>query len=96
MLSLNRARNAADVVEALRDFDDAHQNVVFADTAGNIGYQLAGRVPVRSSGDGLLPVPPGEGEWTRYLTYDELPRGQNPASGFIVTWPSEAATILKG
>lgn len=84
---MNRARDAAEFTAALAAFNNPHQNVVFADALGNIGYRLAGRVPVRSSGDGLMPVPgwTGEGEWTRYLSFPEHPSVLNPAEGFLVT-----------
>ncbi len=87
LLAMNRARDAAGLLRALRDFDDPHQNVVFADTGGAFGYALSGRVPVRSSGDGLLPAAgwTGEGEWERYLSWEERPRVLNPAEGFVVT-----------
>ena len=87
LLGMNRARNAAEFTRALRDFNNPHQNVVFADAEGNIGYWMGGRVPVRASGDGVLPAAgwTGEGRWTRYLDFDEHPHVLNPAEGFVVT-----------
>ncbi|HEX2205660.1 MAG TPA: penicillin acylase family protein [Longimicrobium sp.] len=87
LLGMNRARSAAEFTQALRDFRNPHQNVVFADAEGNIGYWMGGRVPVRRSGDGVLPVAgwTGEGEWVRYLDFDEHPHVLNPADGFVVT-----------
>lgn len=87
LLAMNRARNAAEFMAALHGFDNPHQNVVFADADGNFGYWMAGRVPVRRGGNGLLPVPgwTGEGDWTGYLTFDQHPHALNPAAGFIAT-----------
>ncbi len=87
LLGMNRARSAAEFVEALRHFRNPHQNVVFADVEGTYGYRMVGRVPVRRSGDGLLPVPgwTGEHDWVRYLEWEEMPHVTNPAEGFIVT-----------
>lgn len=87
LMAMNRARSAAELLDALRHFDDAHQNVVFADADGAYGYALAGRIPVRASGDGLLPVPgwTDEGEWRRYLSWEERPSVLRPAEGFVVT-----------
>lgn len=84
---MNRARDARGFLEALRHFEEPHQNVVFADADGAFGYALAARVPVRRSGDGVLPVPgwTGEGEWERYLSWEERPRVLRPAEGFVVT-----------
>ncbi|MBA4156585.1 MAG: penicillin acylase family protein [Gemmatimonadetes bacterium] len=87
MLKMNRARNAAEFLAALREFTSPHQNVVFADTAGTIGYRLVGLIPVRRNGDGRLPVPgwTGDYDWVRYLTPDEHPEVLDPTDGFIVT-----------
>ena len=62
------------------------QNFVYADRQGNIGYQMTGNVPIRSRGDGAVPVPgTGEYEWTGYIPFDKLPSRFNPQDGFIVT-----------
>jgi penicillin amidase len=84
------ARNADDLEQATRHFVAPPQNVVYADTAGQIGWVAAGRVPLRASGEklhGLLPVAgwDGRGDWQGYIPFDELPRERNPASGRIVT-----------
>ncbi len=83
---LNRARGWEDFNAALASFHAPHQNVVYADTAGNIGIVAPGRVPIRRAGDGLYPVPgwTGEHDWTGFIPYPELPRLFNPASGRIV------------
>jgi penicillin amidase len=87
LMEMNRARSAEEFEEALRGFGNPHQNVVFADADGNFGYHMGGTVPVRRSGDGLLPAPgwTGEADWVRTLDFDEKPRVMNPAEGFIVT-----------
>ncbi|HKP76953.1 MAG TPA: penicillin acylase family protein, partial [Longimicrobiaceae bacterium] len=87
MMGMNRARNAQDFMLALRDFNNPHQNVVFADADGNIGYWMGGRVPIRRGGDGILPVPgwTGQGDWTGWVPFDQHPHVLNPADGFVVT-----------
>ncbi|HYH80128.1 MAG TPA: penicillin acylase family protein, partial [Longimicrobium sp.] len=87
LLGMNRAASAGQFMQALRGFNNPHQNVVFADVDGNIGYWMGGRVPVRRGGDGILPVPgwTGEGDWTGWLGFDQHPHALNPAAGFIVT-----------
>lgn len=86
---LNRATNWEEFVAAVRDFDNPHQNVVYADTAGRIGYHMGGRVPLRSGGrrPPILPVPgwTGEWEWEGYLPFDEHPQVVDPPEGFVVT-----------
>jgi penicillin amidase len=87
--ALNRARNAAELLAALRWFDNPHQNVVYADTAGAFGYRMAGRVPIRGQREAptIRPVPgwTGEHDWTGWLPPDEHPQVHNPAAGFVVT-----------
>ncbi|HEY7768746.1 penicillin acylase family protein [Longimicrobium sp.] len=87
LLEMNRARSASEFVQALRGFNNPHQNVVFADVEGRIGYWMGGRVPVRRGGDGVLPVAgwTDEGEWVRFLDFDEHPHVLDPADGFVVT-----------
>lgn len=72
---------------ALSRFTVPPQNVTYADVRGNIGYALAGRVPVRARGDGRLPVPgwSGEYEWIGNIPAADLPHAFNPSDGMVVT-----------
>jgi penicillin amidase len=87
VMLLDRAQNWGEFRQALRYWDVPSQNFVYADVEGNIGYQSPGRIPMRASGDGTMPVPgwSGEYEWTDYIPFDELPRAFNPPEGYIVT-----------
>ncbi|MBE2224253.1 MAG: penicillin acylase family protein [Anaerolineae bacterium] len=87
VILLNRAQNFEEFREALSYWDTPSQNVVYADTEGNIGYQTPGLMPIRKNGDGRTPVPgwTGEYEWEGFVPYDELPTLYNPERGFIVT-----------
>jgi penicillin amidase len=87
VLLLDRASNWDEFREALSYWDVPSQNIVYADVEGNIGYQAPGRIPIRASGDGSMPVPgwTDEYEWEDYVPYDELPRAFNPEEGYIVT-----------
>ncbi len=62
------------------------ENMVWADTAGNIGWQAVGVAPVRPNWSGLVPVP-GDGryEWDGYLPIRQLPHTANPDEGFWST-----------
>lgn len=85
---MNAATTAAEFVEALEDFSNPHQNVVFADTAGAWGYWMAGRVPLRRSGTPpYLPVPgwTGEHDWEGWLAFDEHPHVLRPSKGYVAT-----------
>lgn len=88
LLGMNRAEDAGAFLEALRNFRNPHQNVVFADTAGTFGYWMAGRVPRRRSGSPpLVPVPgwTGEHDWEGYIPFEEHPHALNPEQGYVVT-----------
>jgi len=62
------------------------ENLVYADTNGNIGWKPAGLVPRRRNWDGLLPVP-GDSryEWDGFLDADELPVEFNPPRGWVAS-----------
>lgn len=62
------------------------ENMVWADTAGRIGWQAVGVAPLRSGWSGLVPVP-GDGrfEWEGYLPIPDLPHLSDPAQGFFAT-----------
>jgi penicillin amidase len=87
LLGMNRARNADEFLRALAGFNSPHQNVVYADADGRFGYWMAGRVPIRRGGNGVLPVAgwTGEGDWTGWLNFNQHPHVQDPAEGFVVT-----------
>jgi penicillin amidase len=62
------------------------ENMIFASTAGDIGWIGAGRAPIRPNWDGLMPVP-GDGryEWKGFLTADQLPSVHNPSEGWFAS-----------
>lgn len=62
------------------------ENMVWADTAKNIGYQAVAISPIRRNWSGLVPVP-GDGryEWDGYLPIKALPSVLNPAAGYVRT-----------
>lgn len=84
---INRAGNWKEFTAGLREFTGPGQNFVFSDTAGDIGYYGAGRIPVRRTGDGSVPYDGAtdSGEWAGFIPFEELPHVLNPASGIIVT-----------
>ena len=62
------------------------QNLVYADTAGHIGYQLMGSVPERNRGNGLTPAPGWDAayDWKGLVPFAELPYAYDPPAGYIV------------
>lgn len=77
------ARNWTGFKAAMDGWGAPSENLVFADTAGDIGWVARGRAPVRPDWDGLMPVP-GDGryEWKGFLTGDQLPSVRNPKAGW--------------
>ena len=62
------------------------QNLIYADTSGNIGYQLPGVVPLRSRSNGQIPSPGWDPryDWRGTIPFAELPYVYNPPVGYIV------------
>lgn len=87
IFALNQAGDFDSFRTAASLFDVPAQNLVYADTAGNIGYQTPGKLPIRGAGDGSLPQPGWDSAyaWQGYIPFEELPVSLNPSSGYIVT-----------
>ncbi|MFI1965664.1 penicillin acylase family protein [Streptomyces pathocidini] len=79
--------------KAARDLAVPSQNLIYADTEGNIGYQAPGQIPVRGKGtggrpaDGRYPAPGWDSrfQWKGYVPQSALPWEYNPSRGYIVT-----------
>ena len=86
LIRLGLAQNWDEFITATRKVVSPMQNIVYADTAGNIGLTAPARVPIRRKGDGSMPQPgwTGEYDWAGFVPFDELPRIYNPAGGIIV------------
>jgi penicillin amidase len=82
---MNRAGTVAEFESGLSLIGVPAQAVVYADTAGNIGYWLAGKVPVREEYSPALPRPGRlkEADWQGYVPFRDLPRPVNPADGVV-------------
>jgi len=80
VLMLMSATNWGEFREALRGWPAPPQSFSYADVKGNIGYQLAGLIPMRARGYGMVPSPgwTDEYEWTGFIPFDELPSSSNP------------------
>ena len=89
-LAIDRAENWAQFESAVARWKVPSENLVYADTEGNIGEHSAGLAPIRKW-TGLLPVPgsPLQGstayEWAGFVPTAELPHSFNPKEGFVAT-----------
>ncbi|SDT06156.1 penicillin amidase [Microterricola viridarii] len=87
VFAINKARNWDEFRAGARLFEVPSQNLLYADVTGNIGYQAPGRIPIRSAGDGTLPLPgwTSANGWVGEIPFEQLPSVYNPPSGLIVT-----------
>jgi penicillin amidase len=87
ILPMLKVRTVKQLDNVMRDWVDPCNNLVMADTSGDIAYLCRGRHPIRSKANALTPVPgwTDEHEWTGDVPYEELPRLTNPEQGYIVT-----------
>ncbi|MEX2445781.1 MAG: penicillin acylase family protein [Dehalococcoidia bacterium] len=84
--ALARAGSVAEAEAAVGAWPGTTFNFVFADVDGHIGYRMAGRVPRRAVGEGLLPrtgaTSPGpSAPWPP----EDMPRLVDPPSGVVVS-----------
>lgn len=87
VIDMLKARSCEEFHQALCHWTTPCQNVVYADTSGDIGFTWPGKIPQRKNGDGRLPVPgwTDEYEWNGYIPFECLPHLLNPPQGFIAT-----------
>ncbi|MCX4534562.1 penicillin acylase family protein [Streptomyces sp. NBC_01669] len=88
VFELNRAKDFPSFRKAAEHFEVPSQNLIYADTKGNIGYQAPGKIPVRKAGNGTMPSPGWASSygWKKDpIPFDELPYEYNPKRGYIVT-----------
>ncbi len=79
-----RTKTVPDFRAALTTWGAPSVNMVYADTAGDICWQVASYVPRRTGWRGLAPVSGnGQFEWDGYLTAADLPGTKNPAQGYV-------------
>ncbi len=86
-LELLKAKNWQDFRNALRHYALPGQNFLYADCEGNIGYQAAGKLPIRRDQQGFLlrNASKPEQDWQGYVPFEELPSLYNPSTDMIVT-----------
>jgi len=88
LLNFHRAKSVKTAMALFKRFDCSPFNWVVADTDGNIGYQMSGRLFNRPTGtSGLLPVPGWQEDYdsSRFIEKELLPSAYNPDDGILVT-----------
>ncbi len=87
-LRVGSVRDAEQFRAAFRAWPLMSLNLVFADDAGTIGWQLVGETPVRRSGHGIVPASArsGHGEWLDDpVPYADMPGAADPDAGYLVS-----------
>jgi len=76
LLRLQRSRDWEEFQRALRQYPAPPATFLYADGQGQIGRQVAGHLPIRVIGKGLLPVSGGlrNNDWRGFVPFEELPR----------------------
>ncbi len=86
MIAIPRAKDWSGFRAALRDWSIAVFNFVYADRSGNIGFQMAGRLPVRGRiAYGFRDAGNADDRWQGYIPFDDLPHSFNPPSGYVAS-----------
>ncbi|MDP7037556.1 MAG: penicillin acylase family protein [Myxococcota bacterium] len=82
---MQKAQSVDEHMEAVQASTVISQNLVVADTDGNIGWQIFGGIPKRKGFSGRMPYPASnpEYDWDGWL--EELPSERNPERGYITT-----------
>lgn len=104
-VDLNDAITAGTNMHRMADFDSFRQavtklgalnaNWVYADTAGNIGYQLGTPIPIRAAGVSHYPLPGWDegNRWNGFYDSDHTPYEKNPLSGWLATCNNKPAEM---
>lgn len=86
-LKLHKSKSWEEFTEALQTFKVPAQNFIFASIDGDIGYYLAGAIPIRKNTIGILPHKGWlkSGQWIGEVPFEKLPHILNPPENYIVT-----------
>ena len=92
IFAINTAGSFTEFRAAAAKFAVPSQNLVYADTAGHIGYQSPGMVPIRSTSvpntpPGYWPAPGWDSQydWKGFVPFERLPWTYDPPEGYVVT-----------
>jgi penicillin amidase len=83
---LNHAGNWSEFKDAVSTFISISQNIVYADTDGNIGLYCCAGIPIREgNGIRIYPGDTTQYDWKGLVPFDQLPHTYNPESGFVAS-----------
>ena len=92
IFALDAAQDFTQFRAAAAKFAVPSQNLTYADTAGHIGYQAPGLIPIRATSvpntpAGYWPAPGWDSQydWKGYVPFEQLPWTFDPPEGYLVT-----------
>lgn len=86
LLAMNRARTSEELRQATRPWLVPTFSLVFCDSAGQIGYQCTGRLPIRAQRErGYRPGWDPAHQWAGLIPFEGLPACTNPQTGFVAS-----------
>lgn len=82
---LNRAKNYADYLEAIKNFQCPGQNFVFASTSGDIAIWQQGKFPMKwpKQGKYVMDGSSSAYQWQGFIPQEENPHVLNPPRNFV-------------
>jgi penicillin G amidase len=91
-IGIGRARDWETFRTALRDWSVAVFNFVYADRSGRVGYQCAGRVPIRGRVvRGYRDANEPADQWRGHIPFEALPHVVDPPRGYVASANERAA-----
>jgi penicillin amidase len=92
---MNRATNLSEWLAAADQLVGPAINLCYADVHGNIAMHPCGALPLRTRGQGRIPMDgaSGDHDWTGMIPRSELPLAVNPSEGFVMSANGRPAGI---
>jgi len=85
IFKLDHASNWQDFSTVLSAYSGSARTWVYADRQGNIGYHVAGAIPVRTGSGAIVATGwTGAADWAGLMKFDDMPHGYNPTQGYAV------------
>lgn len=87
LYTFNHAKTINDMEKGIEYFKCPGQNVIYADSEGNVGYTASVGIPIRRGFDGMSPLPGWDGkyEWGGFVPTSKQPHMKNPERGWIAS-----------
>ncbi len=85
LYDLNTAANWGEFEHAISAWWAPTLNMIYSDDQDHIGYQAAGRIPLRPGGLAGTPIGDTEHEWQGAIPFAELPAVLDPPNGILAT-----------